>query len=89
MKQAIIVFVVALVVGAGINGLLMTTPTYSVKAGILTAGLSPQPAGIKRSDTIMPETKMIDAYRPVYAMHKVADMDPVVNADFPVQAYQY
>jgi hypothetical protein len=89
MKQYVIFFVVALAVGAGINGLLMSTPTYSVKAGVLSTSLSPQPAGIKRGDTLMPETKMVGAYRKVYCMHQVADTDPAVQTDFPVQSYQY
>jgi hypothetical protein len=89
MKQWVIFFVVALAVGAGINGLLMTTATYSVKAGVISTSLSPSPVGIKRPDTIMPETKIEDAYRKVYCMHQVADTDPAVQTDFPVQSYQY
>jgi len=89
MKQAIIFFLVALIFGAGINGLLMNASTYDVKPGVMTAGPSAAGSGMKRGENMMPDVKVVDAYRRVNFMHQCEDRDNTQQTDFPMSSIQY
>jgi hypothetical protein len=86
MKDALIVFVVSIVVGAGINSLLGSYPNYKTKTGVLTVQQTDQPAGMNRGDSIIPEMTVTDGFRRVNFMHKVASRENDQQADFPLNA---
>ena len=86
MRAIVITFLVAMALGTlfGPNEL----PSYPTKAGISEVDTARAPSGMKRSESIMPDARVIDGYRHVFYMTRVGDSDNSQSTDFPMQALQ-
>lgn len=81
MKAAVVVFVIAL--GMSCIFAAREMPAYPIRPGILDVKQNPF-AGVVHEESIMPDLKVIDGYRPVFYTIEVRDTKPKHQQDFPL-----